>query len=89
MAHEITVFIPDKVWRQKEFYDKLPAYGVKYYIDGENIEGKKLLDKMYIMPDDEKLEYFKLIIFDSPSFRHMGINTRHLTMSDIKLALGL
>ena len=91
-AHEILTFVPHDIWVTKDFQDIVPLCGIRYYItknDTTDIEGEKLLNKMSKMMDCEKLDYFKVIIFDGGQLANMGINSHHLAINDIKELLGL
>lgn len=87
-SHEILAYVPNKVWEMEGFYRILPLYGTRYYITKEPVESGKILDDMSRMLDSEKLEYFRLIVFDSSSLGYMGINSSSMTLSDIKQVLG-
>lgn len=88
-SHEILAYIPDKIWRTEGFYRVLPTYGARYYITREPVESSKILDDMSRMLDSEKLDYFKLTVFDSSIFSYMGLSSKTMTADDIKQALGL
>ncbi|HHW48042.1 MAG TPA: hypothetical protein GXX14_05420 [Clostridiaceae bacterium] len=88
-AHEILVYIPDESWKKGELYNIIPAYGVKYYITKDNSQGRQAMDDIYLLTDDERLDTFKLIIFDISYFAQMGITSRSLTADDIKRLIGI
>jgi len=88
-AHEILVYIPDESWNKETLYNIIPTNGVKYYITKDNTQGRKVMDDLYQITDDEKLNAFKLVIFDVSSFGQMGIKSRSLTADDIKRLIGI
>lgn len=89
LAHEVLAYVPDKVWRDESFQSLLPVYGARYYVTKEPEESDKIVNEMCRMLDNEKVDYFKLIIFDVASFGQMGIVTNYLARSDLKNMLGL
>ena len=88
-AHEFLVYIPDTVWQSENFKSLMPAYGARYYFLKESTDSGKVFDDMYRMLDSEKLNYFRLIVFDSGMLGSMGINTNSMDVKDIKSLLGL
>lgn len=81
---EILVYIPNEIWINQNFYKILPDYGVRYYIMKNSEDAQKVLDNMTKMTDNEKLEYFKLIIFHVASINQMGITSNFLNIENIK-----
>jgi len=87
--HEILAYIPNEIWAKGEFKNEFPIYGARYYVLKENPDGPKLLEDMQKMLDAEKLEYFKMVIFDSVVMNSMGIFTKHLTLTHLKEMVGI
>ncbi|MGI6776830.1 MAG: hypothetical protein ACOX7R_02015 [Acetivibrionales bacterium] len=88
-AHEIMAYIPEKVWKEETFLSVLPVYGARYYVMKSPEEGDKVINELCRMLDSEKIDYFKLIVFDVASFGQMGIVSNYLTADDIKGTLGI
>lgn len=90
-THEILAYIPDEVWKKQEFFDIIPKFGVRYYItkDNEEDDGKKLIENMNNYLDEEKLEKFKLIIFDVVTFSQMGLISNSLSADEIRNLVNL
>jgi hypothetical protein len=88
-AHEVVAYVPNNVWQQDNFKSVFPLCGARYYVIDEELEPSKTLDDVCNMLDSEKLERFKLIIFDSGLLGSMGINSLRLEMKDIKHLLGI
>lgn len=88
---EILAYVPDAIWRKKEFYSILPIYGVRYYICKEPVDGIKVLDQLFNgqINNDQQLELFNFLIFDCSSFSQMGINSKYLSCKDINKLLDL
>lgn len=87
--HEILAYIPNELWAKGDFKNTFPVYGARYFIIKENSDSLKLLEDMQKMLDAEKLEYFRIIIFDSVIMNSMGIFTKHLALSDLEKMLGI
>jgi hypothetical protein len=87
--HEILAYIPNEIWVKGEFKNKFPAYGARYFVLKDSQDSTKLLEDMQKMLDAEKLEYFRLIIFDNAIINSMGIFTNHLDLPDLKRILGI
>lgn len=87
--HELFAYIPNEVWVNSEFKKEFPVYGARYFVLKENSDSSKLLEDMQKMLDTEKLEYFRMIIFDSVIMNSMGIFTKHLDLPDLKRMLGI
>lgn len=91
-AHEILTFVPHNIWSTEDFQKIIPLCGIRYYITkdtAEDIKGEELLDKMSRMMDNEKLDYFKFTVFDGGQLGNMGINSKDLSINDIKQLLDL
>ena len=90
-VHEIFVYVPNEAWDDFHLKRNLPECGVRYYICDGKADGKKILDDIhsYRMEDKERLDYFKLIVFDCKNFGSMGINTNKVSLADIKGMLEL
>ena len=88
-AFDIIAYIPNETWSKAEMENSLSLYGAKYFITKDESDRTKVLDDFQKMLDDEKLNYFKLVVFDVPSFNRMGIYTNYLALSDIKAILGI
>lgn len=86
-AHEILAYVPHSVWKTEDFCKAIPVFGARYYITDGPAESSKLLDDMSKMLDEEKRDFFKLIVFDASSFSYMGVYTKRLTYEDIKQLL--
>jgi hypothetical protein len=82
--HEIFIYVPDSVWRTSEFQDIMPAYGAKYYIYDGSLETNECLDNLYRITDEEKLDFFKITIFDPGILERMAINSKRLCLEDLK-----
>lgn len=85
--HEILAYIPNELWAKCDFKNTFPVYGASYFVLKEKSDSSKLLEDMQKMLDAEKLEYFRMIIFDSVIMNSMGIFTKHLALSDLKTML--
>lgn len=88
-VHEVILHVPESMWRTQELKDLLPVFGAKYYIFGENSEANAHLENMYRMTDEDKINFFKLIVFDPGVLDRMSINTRHLSLQDLRKMLQL
>jgi hypothetical protein len=88
-AHEIMIYVPNKVWLTEEFRSLSPIYNARYYITENNTQADEILEKMYQMMDTEKLEFFPLIIFDGGILSNMGINSKTYTLEDLEKKLGI
>lgn len=89
-AHEMLVYIPDDIWKQEGFNSILPS-GMRYYIINGPTDGNKLLEDIFNgqLMDDEKIDLFKLIIFDCSSFGQMGIVSNSMSIDEVKQLLGV
>jgi hypothetical protein len=84
--HHVLVHIPQNIWTQEAFKSILPINGVRYYIPKGDVDSSKVLDDLFngLLPDAEKIELFKLIIFDSCSFGQMGISGKDISLAELK-----
>jgi len=80
---EMLAYIPNELWKQDEFRQSLPLYGARYYITKDSSD-TQAIDKMLRMIDAEKLEYFRMIVFDSTVIDSIGICSKHLTLVELK-----
>lgn len=85
-AHEVRVYIPNEIWSQEGFNSILPTGGLRYYILKDPVDGNNILEDLHNgqMLDDEKIDFFKLIIFDCSAFGQMGIVTNSMSIEEIK-----
>lgn len=81
---EILAYIPNKIWTDSSLQKSLPFYGARYFVTKNVSTGPAVLDDMQKMLDDEKLEYFRLIIFNSISISSTGIFSKYLSLSELK-----
>jgi len=86
-GQEILAYIPNDVWIN--FQNKLPYYGARYFILKNKPVNSNILEDMLKMSDGEKLEYFKMIVFNSIYLSRMGICSRYLSLSELKDLLGV
>jgi hypothetical protein len=85
----IMACIPNEVWSNTKLKSILPFHGAKYSVLKEKSNGAEVLDNLQKMLDSEKLDYFKLIAFDTMSLNSIGIYTNCYNLSDIKTMLGI
>lgn len=87
--HQVLVHIPQAIWTQEAFKSILPIYGVRYYIPKGDVDNNKVLDDLFNgqLLDAEKIELFKLIIFDSCNFGQMGISGTDISLAELKRIL--
>ena len=90
-AHEVLVYIPSEIWEQEGFNSLLPTGGLRYYITNGPSDGTKILEDVFNgqMMEDEKIDLFSLIIFDSSCFGQMGIVSNHMSFDEVKQLLGV
>lgn len=81
---EILAYIPNEIWMNGTFKEILPFYGARYFITKDNSNSPAILDDMQKMTDDEKLDYFRLIIFNSVYVSSMGICSKYLSLSELE-----
>lgn len=86
-AHEILAYVPQSVWKTDEFEKVLPIYGAWYYVTENNTDANAVMDDLKRMTDPEKLDYFKLVVFDSSTYGSMGVNSSTLSLAEIKAML--
>lgn len=82
--HEILAYIPNEIWMNSTFQEILPFYGARYFITKDNKNSPSILDDMQRMTDDEKLEYFKLIVFNCIYINSMGICAKYLSLPELE-----
>lgn len=81
---EILAYIPNKIWTDGSIDKSLLYYGARYFIKENASTASSVLDDMQKMQDDEKLEYFKLIIFNCMSVDSTGIFSSNLSLSELE-----
>ena len=84
---EILAYVPNEIWKGNDFKQALPLYGARYFVAKEGDVGPTLLDTMHKMLDEEKLDYFRLILFSVVYFNSIGISAKHLTLPELKSML--
>lgn len=87
--HEILTYIPNEIWMNSAFQDILPFYGARYFITKNNKNSPSILDDMQCMTDDEKLEYFKLIVFNCIYINSMGICSKYISLPELEEILNI
>lgn len=88
-AHDLLVRIPAEIWNDKALLDLILPYGARYYLGWTSSGSETLPDACLNMMDSEKLERFRIIVFDTGRLGHMGINSATLEPSEIGKLLGL
>lgn len=88
-AHELIIHVPAGIWEMEGFCDYINTNGTRYYFTGAEKASGNLLDEMGRMTDTDKLNFFKLIVFDFCSLGNMGINSKILKLDDLKKLLNL
>lgn len=88
-AHELIVCIPGSIWEDESTSDLMFLKGARYYFTTNASIKSNLLEEMYRMTDIEKLDFFKLIVFDMNAMGHMGINAVSLEFNDVKKLIGI
>lgn len=88
-AHELFVHVPHETWQKEEFKSILPIHGARYYMAKGSCGPAEALDGMYRMTDEEKLDFYELIVFDIGILGTMGINSGKLELGDLKQILGI
>lgn len=88
-AYEVFIYVPHKIWSTDEFSNFLHLCCARYYITKESVEASTIIDNMQQMTDNEKLDFFKLIVFNNVTYGGMGINTHSLSIPDINQLLEL
>lgn len=89
MAQEVAAYIPAGVWSSESFYPVLPLFGARYYVLPEPREAGDALDAMSQLLDEEKVEPFDLVIFDSGVLGTMGISSSRVNAKELKRRLGI
>ena len=83
-AHQLIVLKPHDFWKSENILSLILPYGVKYYMTGDPSTDTDLLDSVTNMTDKEKLECFRMIVFDMGLLGHMGIYTASVEPGEIK-----
>jgi hypothetical protein len=86
-AHELLVRIPVQGWSDEGTLSLILPYGARYYMTGRPFAENNLLESFGNMTDREKLEYFRLIVFDLGLLGHMGINSAFMEPDEVKSLL--
>lgn len=86
-AVNICFYLTNDQWNSPEFQKVYPKYGARYYICSP--DKPTSTEALYNMSDDERLNTFEFMIFDSGILRSMGINSKIRNMADIKALLGI
>lgn len=86
---EILVYVPNEVWQSPEFYKLLPDSGVRYYIVDGSADSSSVFDDMNRLQEEDKINFFRLILFDISYYNHMGIVSRKLSANNIRELLGM
>lgn len=88
-ALEIMAFVPAEVWKKSDFYNKIPVYGVRYYIPFENQISEETFDNLFYgnLSEEEILSKFEYIVFDSCLMGQMGINSGKRSLDEVKQLL--
>jgi hypothetical protein len=81
---EILAYIPNKIWSDGSIQKSLLYYGARYFVTKNISTASAVLDDMQNMQDNEKLEYFKLIIFNSMSVGSTGIFSKYLSLPELE-----
>lgn len=88
-AHELVMHIPSGTWASEGFSSCINTGGARYYFTGTAEIPDDLPDEMSKMTDTDKLDFFKMIVFDLCIMGNMGINTRSMELNDLKNLLDL
>jgi hypothetical protein len=81
---EILVYIPNNIWTDNTIQKSLLYHGARYFVIKNASTASAVLEDMQKMQDDEKLEYFKLIIFNCMSVGSTGIFSKYLSLSELE-----
>lgn len=87
LVQEVIAYIPASIWTSRAFYDILPLFGARYYVLPEAREPQDALDSMNQLLDEEKVEPFDLVVFDSGILGNMGISSSRLKAEELKQRL--
>jgi hypothetical protein len=80
--HEVLVYVSKDIWKTNEFQNIMPAFGAKYNVYDGSLGADECLDNMYRLTDDEKLDFFRIILYDPGVYNQMAFNSRHLGLED-------
>lgn len=83
-AHELIVHIPAESWKNESILSLILPYGARYYATDSPSGNTSLLDAFSNMTDRDKLEHFRLIVFDMGMLGHMGINSASMEPGEVK-----
>lgn len=86
-AHELIVQIPAEIWKDERVLGLILPYGARYYFTDKPSGNTNLLDTFSNMTDKDKLEHFRLIVFDMGVLGHMGINSALMGPDEVKRLL--
>lgn len=81
-GQEILAYVPNDAW--SNFQNRLPYYGARYFIAKNSPIDSSILEDMLKMTDDEKLEYFKIIVYNSIYLGRMGICSKYVSLSELE-----
>lgn len=86
---ELSMLVPNASWKQEDFWEIIPPYGVKYSVLNAGVDGAKLLDDLHLgrVLETEKINSCQTVIFDCFYFGQMGIDTE-LTKTEVEVILG-
>ncbi|HLV09764.1 MAG TPA: hypothetical protein VKY40_06120 [Halanaerobiales bacterium] len=83
-THQLISYIPHDIWLTEEFRSRLPIHGARYYITPGQVNPEKIIDEFEQMMDEEKLDFFPLIIFDAGTLSNIGINSKSISLEELK-----
>lgn len=86
-AHELIVHITAENWKNESVLSLILPYGARYYATDIPSGDNNLLDTFSNMTDKDKLEHFRLIVFDVGLLGHMGINSTSMEPGEVKRLL--
>jgi hypothetical protein len=86
-AHELIVQIAAENWKDERILSLILPYGARYYVTDKPFGNISLLDAFSNMTDKDKLDHFRLIIFDMGILGHMGINSASMEPGEVKRLL--
>lgn len=87
--HEIITYVPNEIWNNPQFAEKLPIFSIKYNILKEKLDINIVLDQINNghITGDELFTIFDLAVFDCSRLGQMGIFTKSKKLEDIKTML--
>ena len=88
-AHELVIHIPAGIWEMEGFCDYINTCGTRYYFTGSEKFSGDLPDEMSKMTDNDKFNFFKMVVFDVSIMGNMGINSKTMELIDLKKLLKL